>query len=68
MSDPKSGYLREIYVGGLSGGKPQTTDLRLLEKQAKAKIPPESYAHVAGSASTESTARSNLDAFNKWHI
>ncbi|CBQ68927.1 related to CYB2-lactate dehydrogenase cytochrome b2 [Sporisorium reilianum SRZ2] len=68
MSDPKSGYLREIYVGGLSGGKPQTTDLKLLEQQAKAKIPAEAYAYVAGSASTESTARSNLDAFNKWHI
>ncbi|CCF48602.1 hypothetical protein NDA11_007690 [Ustilago hordei] len=68
MSDPKSGYLREIYVGGLSGTKPQTTDLRLLEQQAKAKIPAEAYAYVAGSASTESTAYGNLDAFKKWHI
>ncbi|KAJ1017735.1 hypothetical protein NDA16_005054 [Ustilago loliicola] len=68
MSDPKSGYLREIYVGGLSGTKPQTTDLKLLEQQAKAKLPAEAYAYVAGSASTESTAHGNLDAFKKWHI
>ncbi|SPO30987.1 related to CYB2 - lactate dehydrogenase cytochrome b2 [Ustilago trichophora] len=68
MSDPKSGYLREIYVGGLSGSRPQTTDLKLLEQQAKAKITPEAYAYVAGSASTESTAHGNLDAFKRWHI
>ncbi|SPO30760.1 related to CYB2 - lactate dehydrogenase cytochrome b2 [Ustilago trichophora] len=68
MSDSKSGYLREIYVGGLSGSRPQTTDLKLLEQQAKAKINPEAYAYVAGSASTESTAHGNLDAFKRWHI
>ncbi|GAK66572.1 L-lactate 2-monooxygenase [Moesziomyces antarcticus] len=68
MSDPKSGYLREIYVGGLSGVKPQTTDLKQLELHAKAKLKPEAYAYVAGSASTEATAQNNLDAFKKWHI
>ena len=48
--------------------KPLTTNLKLLEQQAKAKITPEAYAYVAGSASTESTARGNTDAFGKWHI
>ncbi|KAI3488547.1 hypothetical protein L1887_47421 [Cichorium endivia] len=51
-----------------SGVKPQTTDLKQLEQHAKAKIKPEAYAYVAGSASTEATAQNNLDAFKKWHI
>lgn len=55
-------------MGGLSGVKPQTTDLKQLEQHAKAKIKPEAYAYVAGSASTEATAQNNLDAFKKWHI
>ena len=55
-------------MGGLSGAKPQTTDLKLLEQQAKAKIPAEAYAYVAGSASTQSTAHGNLDAFKRRQI
>ncbi|PWY98168.1 FMN-dependent alpha-hydroxy acid dehydrogenase [Testicularia cyperi] len=68
MSDPKSGYLREIYVGGLSGVVPQTTDLVKLEALAKEKLAPEAYAYVAGSASSESTAHANLRSFQSWQI
>ncbi|EPQ28471.1 uncharacterized protein PFL1_03774 [Pseudozyma flocculosa PF-1] len=68
MSDPKSGFLREIYIGGLTGQRPQTTDLKLLEQQAREKLSPEAYAYVAGSASTETTARANLAEFEKWAI
>ncbi|KAN0062487.1 hypothetical protein ACQY0O_005018 [Thecaphora frezii] len=68
MSEPKSNYLRDIYVGGLTGQAPLTTDLVLLEHQAKSKLPPQAYAYVAGSASSESTARANRAEFERWKI
>lgn len=67
-SGQQSGYLREIYVGGLSGDRPQTTDLSRLEALAKEKLTPEAYAYVAGSASSESTAIANLKSFHQWQI
>ncbi|PWN48099.1 FMN-dependent alpha-hydroxy acid dehydrogenase [Violaceomyces palustris] len=68
MSDPKSNYMREIYMGGLQGQLPQTTSYEVLESLAKSKIPLEAYNYVAGSASTGSTCQSNLDAFKRWQI
>lgn len=70
MSEPRSGYMREIFLGGLQDSRevPVTTSYAKLEAQAKAKITPQAYGYVAGSASSERTAASNTSAFDDWQI
>ncbi|PWN39201.1 FMN-dependent alpha-hydroxy acid dehydrogenase [Ceraceosorus guamensis] len=69
MSNPKSSWMREIYVGGLmSGTKPLTTDYEKLREQAKEKLDPRAYAYVAGSAGYEKTEKSNRRALDSYQI
>lgn len=62
-------FQSEIYRAGLDG---RTPDLPMtadgLEKAAAQVMSPEVYAYVAGSAGTESTARANRSAFERWEI
>ena len=62
-------FQSEIYQAGLAGSIP---DLPLtaegLERAAAKVMDPAVYAYVAGSAGTESTARANRAAFQKWEI
>ncbi|MGC2191675.1 MAG: lactate 2-monooxygenase [Candidatus Dormiibacterota bacterium] len=62
-------FQSEIYLAGLAG---RTPDLPLtadgLELAAAAVMAPEVYSYVAGSAGTESTARANRAAFQRWEI
>lgn len=62
-------FQSEIYQAGLAGSIP---DLPLtaegLERAAAQVMDPAVYAYVAGSAGTESTARANRAAFQKWQI
>jgi len=54
----------EIYLAGLGGTRPElpvTADG--LEAAARERLSPEAFGYVAGSASTERTARANVDAF-----
>ena len=59
----------EIYLAGLAG---RTPDLPItadgLERAAAKVMSPAVYDYVAGSAGTESTARANRAAFQKWEI
>jgi lactate 2-monooxygenase len=53
----------------LAGEKPAVpVDIHELERQAKAKMPAEAWAYIAGSAGIESTASSNRSAFENWQI
>jgi isopentenyl diphosphate isomerase/L-lactate dehydrogenase-like FMN-dependent dehydrogenase len=62
-------FQSEIYLAGLEG---RTPDLPMtadgLERAAAEVMAPEVYSYVAGSAGTESTARANRAAFQKWEI
>ncbi|MBY0589177.1 lactate 2-monooxygenase [bacterium] len=60
----------EIYVGGmLAGQKPAVPiDIKELERQAKAKMPPEAWAYIAGGAGIETTVANNRSAFDEWQI
>lgn len=63
------GFQNEIYFAGLGGAKP---DLPMtaagLEERAATALTPEAFAYIAGSASSERTARSNLGAFDRRRI
>ncbi len=64
-----SGYQNEIYVGGLEGVRPELpTDLTRLEALAEEQMPAGAFGYVAGSAGSESTARANRAAFERWRI
>jgi len=62
-------FATEIYLAGAGGTVP---DLPLtatgLEQAAAAVMAPEVYSYVVGSAGTESTARANREAFQRWEI
>jgi lactate 2-monooxygenase len=60
----------EIYVGGMMAGQKPVVpvDIHELERQAKAKMPAEAFAYIAGSAGIETTAAANRSAFDKWQI
>jgi lactate 2-monooxygenase len=60
-------YSSEIYLHKyLTGQTPNfTTDFLKLEASAKTKLAPEAYDYAAGGASTSSTARANVAAFDK---
>jgi len=68
---PSWGISRQmgIYLDGLNGKLPTIPlSYEELERQARAKMTPQAYGYVAGSAGEEDTARANRDAFKKWRI
>ena len=63
------GYQNEIYTSGLDDVTPELpTDLTRLEGVAEERMPASAFAYVAGSAGSESTARANRAAFERWRI
>jgi lactate 2-monooxygenase len=59
----------EIYLAGLGGARPELPMTAAgLEEAARAKLSPEAFGYVAGSASTERTARANVAAFGEHRI
>jgi lactate 2-monooxygenase len=66
---PFSNYQNEIYLGGLSGTLPAfPCEPSALEDLARERFDPEPFGYVAGSAGTESTARANRAAFDRWRL
>ena len=59
----------EIYLAGLGGARPELPVTAAgLEDAARAQLSPEAFGYVAGSASTERTARANVAAFSEHRI
>lgn len=59
----------EIYLAGIEGRVPPfPVTAEGLQAAARQVLRPEAFAYVAGSAGTESTARANRAAFERWHI
>jgi isopentenyl diphosphate isomerase/L-lactate dehydrogenase-like FMN-dependent dehydrogenase len=66
---PFSNYQNEIYLNGTAGIRPEfPIEPGALEAAAREKLTPEAFGYVAGSAGTESTARANRAAFDRWRI
>src|SRR5437763_15962050 len=66
---PFANYQNEIYLNGLSGVFPALPcEPGQLEDLARERFDPEPFGYVAGSAGTESTARANRAAFDRWRI
>jgi len=66
---PFANYQNEIYLTGLAGTFPALPcEPGQLEDLAREKFDPEPFGYVAGSAGTESTARANREAFDRWRI
>ncbi|MBO2451815.1 lactate 2-monooxygenase [Actinomadura barringtoniae] len=62
-------FQNEIYLSGLADVVPDLpTDLTKLEELAEQKLSAASYGYVAGAAGSETTARANLEAFERWRI
>jgi L-lactate dehydrogenase (cytochrome) len=60
-------FQNEIYLGGLGDVRPSLpADLTQLESLAAQHLSAPAYGYVAGAAGTESTARANRAAFEKW--
>jgi lactate 2-monooxygenase len=58
-----------IYRGGAVGRMPIVpSDWDALERAARARMSPEAFAYVAGSAGRERTADANVEAFGRWRI
>ena len=69
VTQPFANYQNEIYLHGLSGTFPELPcEPGALEDVAREKFEPEPFGYVAGSAGTESTARANRAAFDRWRI
>ena len=69
VSQPFANYQNEIYLQGLSGTFPELPcEPGQLEEAARERLDPEPFGYVAGSAGTESTARANRAAFDRWRI
>src|SRR3954453_22153421 len=69
VSQPFANYQNEIYLHGLSGTYPELPcEPGQLEDVARERFDPEPFGYVAGSAGTESTARANRAAFDRWRI
>ena len=71
MTDaPFSNYQNEIYLNGTVGDRARSSR----SSPARSRRPrtgamtPEAFGYVAGSAGTESTARANRAAFDRWRI
>jgi lactate 2-monooxygenase len=59
----------EIYARGVAGQTPQLPMTYAgLEAAAEQAMTPRAFGYVAGSAGRESTARANVDAFERWRI
>ncbi len=71
-ADPRSlGMERQmaIYRAGLGGRPPEFPVTHSgLKKAARRKLSKEAYGYLAGGAGTESTARENRAAFERWRI
>jgi lactate 2-monooxygenase len=66
---PFSNYQNEIYLNGMVGVVPELPiEPGALEAAARERFAPETFGYVAGSAGTESTARANRAAFDRWQI
>ena len=66
---PFANYQNEIYLHWLSGTFPELPcEPGQLEDLARERFAPEPFGYVAGSAGTESTARANRAAFDRWRI
>jgi len=66
---PFANYQNEIYLNGLVGTFPELPcEPAGLEDLARERMGPEPFGYVAGSAGTESTARANRAAFDRWRI
>ncbi|WP_019631120.1 lactate 2-monooxygenase [Actinomadura atramentaria] len=62
-------FQNEIYLAGLGDARPTApTDLTKLEDAARAVLSADAFGYVAGSAGSESTARANRAAFERWRI
>ncbi len=69
VPQPFSNFQNEIYLNGMIGTRPELPiDCAELETRAREVMTPEAYGYVAGSAGTESTARANRQAFDRWRI
>ena len=70
MTDqPFANYQNEIYLAGMEGTRPEfPVEPGALESAAADVFSPEAFGYVAGSAGTESTARANRAAFDRWRI
>jgi lactate 2-monooxygenase len=69
VTQPFANYQNEIYLHGLSGTYPELPcEPGQLEDVARERFEPEPFGYVAGSAGTESTARANRAAFDRWRI
>lgn len=66
----KSQYMRQIYIEGVQGRYLTftTSTGAALEQEAKAKLSPQAYDYVAGSASSEATSSNNRKALDNWQI
>ncbi|WP_255149996.1 lactate 2-monooxygenase [Halorarius halobius] len=61
--------ITEIYVNGMAGIDPDIpTDFEELESEAFEAMSEEAWGYVKGSASSEGTAASNTEAFDRWRI
>src|SRR3954470_18964329 len=66
---PFANYQNEIYLNGLAGILPALpSEPGQLEDLARERFDPKPFGYVAGSAGTESTARANRAAFDRWKI
>ena len=66
---PFANYQNEIYLMGLGEQFPALPcDLSQLEEVAKERFDADPFGYVAGSAGSESTARANRAAFERWCI
>ena len=66
---PFSNFQNEIYLGGLTGTLPAfPCESAALEDAAREAFDPGPFGYVAGSAGSESTARANRAAFDRWRI
>ncbi|WP_067483017.1 lactate 2-monooxygenase [Actinomadura hibisca] len=62
-------FQNEIYLKGLGDVLPELpTDLTRLEALAERRLSAQAFGYVAGSAGSESTARANRTAFDRWRI
>jgi isopentenyl diphosphate isomerase/L-lactate dehydrogenase-like FMN-dependent dehydrogenase len=66
---PFANYQNEIYLNGMVGTQPEwPVEPAALEAAAAEAMAPQAFGYVAGSAGTESTARANRAAFDRWAI
>src|SRR6266536_3498835 len=62
-------FQNEIYLNGLADVRPELpTSLIRLEQLAESRMDPGAYGYIAGSSGTESTAKANTAAFERWRI